>query len=54
LGAAALILLVISVPLSLSFAYLAERERILQRIVAGTIQLGGLQVHVYKAEVTLD
>ncbi len=54
LGATALILLVISVPLSFSFAHLVERERILQRIVTGTIQLDGLQVHVDKAEVTLD
>ncbi|MCB1703825.1 MAG: TIGR00341 family protein [Halioglobus sp.] len=54
LGFSLLLLAAISVPLSLSFAHLVERQRILERISTGDIQLQGLQVHVDHAEVTLS
>lgn len=54
LGATLLILLVISVPLSLSFSHLVERQRILEQIPTGWIQLQGVQVNVDHAEVRLD
>lgn len=53
LGFSLLLLAAISVPLSLSFAHLVERQRILERISTGEVQLGGLQVYVDHADVTL-
>ena len=53
LGFSLLLLAAISVPLSLSFAHLVERQRILERISTGEVQLRGLQVHVDHADVTL-
>lgn len=54
LGATLLILLVISVPLSLSFSHLVERQRIVEQIPTGSIQLQGVRVHVDHVEVSLD
>jgi uncharacterized membrane protein len=53
LAVSLLMLLVISVPLSLSFFHLVERQRILEQISTGPIQLEALQVNVDHAEVTL-
>jgi uncharacterized hydrophobic protein (TIGR00271 family) len=53
LGVSVLILAIISVPLSFSFSHLVERERILDRIPSGLIQLKGLSVHVDRTDVIL-
>jgi uncharacterized hydrophobic protein (TIGR00271 family) len=53
LAVSLLMLLVISVPLSLSFSHLVERQRILEQISTGPIQLEALQVNVDHAKVTL-
>jgi uncharacterized hydrophobic protein (TIGR00271 family) len=54
LGISLLIMLVISVPLSLSFAHLVAKEGILEQVPTGTIQLSGLLVHVRDVDVSLD
>lgn len=54
LGVTLVILLAISVPLSLSFSHLVERQRILEQIPPGPIQLEGLLVQVEHAKVTLN
>jgi uncharacterized hydrophobic protein (TIGR00271 family) len=54
LGVSFFLLMVISVPLSLSFAHLVEQQRMLAQIATGSIQLHGLRVQVEHAEVTLD
>jgi len=53
LGIALLILLVISVPLSMSFYHLVNRENLLEHVPSGDVQLSDLLVHVDRADVTL-
>lgn len=48
------ILLIISVPLTLSFSHLVAKDRILEFVPKGDIQLTGLLVHVSRLEVILD
>jgi hypothetical protein len=54
LGVTLLILLVISVPLSLSFSHLVSRERLLEHVPTGDISLTSGSVHVVSADVTLQ
>lgn len=53
LGITALILLVISAPLTLSFYHLVSREDILDHVPRGHLQLGDLDVHIERADVRL-
>lgn len=53
LGISLLILAIITVPLSLSFAHLVEREQILEKLPKGTLQFEGYSVQVDHADVTL-
>lgn len=54
LGVSLLIMLLISAPLSLSFSHLVAKNRVLEKVPTGTIQLSGLLVHVRQVEVSLD
>jgi len=51
LAVAFAVVLAISVPLTLSFTHLVERDRILENVPRGAMQLGGVEVHV--GQVTL-
>jgi uncharacterized hydrophobic protein (TIGR00271 family) len=53
LGAALIVLMLISIPLYVSFQHLVDRDRILETVPAGTIQLSGVQVEVSGVRVTL-
>jgi uncharacterized hydrophobic protein (TIGR00271 family) len=54
LGISVLMLAAISVPLSFSFSHLVERERILDQLPSGVIELEGVSVHVDAADVALN
>ncbi|MCB1843335.1 MAG: TIGR00341 family protein [Halioglobus sp.] len=53
MGIALAIMLVISVPLSLSFSHLVLRDRILEHVPLGEIEVAGFPVTITAAEVTL-
>ena len=53
LGITALLLLLISAPLTLSFYHLVSRENILEHVPRGHIELGDLRVHIERADVRL-
>ncbi len=53
MGAALLVMLVISVPLSLSFSHLVTRDRILEHVPPGEMLVAGLPVTITFAEVSL-
>jgi uncharacterized membrane protein len=53
LGISLLILAIITVPLSLSFAHLVERVQILEKLPKGTMQFEDYSVQVDHADVTL-
>jgi uncharacterized hydrophobic protein (TIGR00271 family) len=54
LGITLVVMLVISVPLSLSFSHLVAKDRIMTDMPSGDIQLSGLLVHVGEVQVSLD
>lgn len=53
LGISLLIVLLISVPLSLSFFHLVQRDRILEHVPRGTIELAGTRVDIGQVSVAL-
>ncbi|MEP4485386.1 MAG: DUF389 domain-containing protein [Halioglobus sp.] len=53
LGAAMVVLLLISIPLYVSFQHLVERDHILETVPTGTVQLSGVQVEVSGVRVRL-
>ena len=54
LGISLFIMLLISAPLTLSFSHLVAKDKILEQVPTGTIQLAGLLVHVRDVAVSLD
>ncbi len=54
IGYSLLVMLVIAVPLSLSFSLLVERDRIMEQVPTGALDLSGIRVNVSKVDVTLD
>lgn len=54
LGISLFIMLLISVPLSLSFAHLVAKDRLLENVPVGQMELSGLTVYVGKVDVSLD
>ena len=53
LGISLLIMLVISAPLTVAFSHLVEKDRILEQVPTGEIDLAGLAVRVYDVRVTV-
>tara|TARA_R110000823_G_scaffold291009_6_gene409350 strand:+ start:10050 stop:11969 length:1920 start_codon:yes stop_codon:yes gene_type:complete len=53
MGAALVVMLVISVPLSLSFSHLVTRDRILEHVPLGDMLVAGLPVTITVADVSL-
>jgi uncharacterized hydrophobic protein (TIGR00271 family) len=54
LGITLLIMLIISAPLTLSFSHLVDKNRVLEYVPTGDIQLSGLLVHVSSVDVSIS
>lgn len=53
IGYSLAIMAIIAVPLTLSFSHLVQRDRILEQVPLGPMQLTGIQVEIRDVEVTL-
>ena len=53
LGITALIMLLVSAPLYISFAHLVEKDRIVRSVPTGEIELAGLPVQVSNVQVSV-
>lgn len=54
IGFTLLVMLVIAVPLSLSFSLLVERDHIMEQVPTGPLELSGISVNISKVDVNLD